>query len=56
MFQPVTIDTRRDPARARLAPLLLDAHLAPARERSEHRHTSRMPLPRRFRRPREARA
>jgi hypothetical protein len=47
------IDTRRDPARERLAPLLLDLKLARARERSDHRFALRMPLPRRIRRPRE---
>jgi hypothetical protein len=49
------IDTRRDPARERLAPLLSDWRLtdASARERGARRFTLRVPR-RRWRRPREA--
>jgi hypothetical protein len=49
------IDTRRDPARERLAPLLSDLRLtdASARERGAHRFALRVRR-RRWRRPREA--
>jgi hypothetical protein len=54
---PFGIDTRRDPARERLAPLLSDLRLsdASARTRGSGWFALRV-RPRRWRRPREARA